>query len=150
MVKLAEYADEHNLVLIPSEGWAGPPRSWLYRGGYVRAGPPGGELAAERAPAGTRPAARRSGICTSAALNPPPPTPNWWIRSYSGSGWWRQAKLAAKGDDEAMRLDEDYPRAMEYGMPPQGGMGMGIDRLLKALTGPGIRETILIPLVRPE
>jgi len=61
-----------------------------------------------------------------------------------------QARLAAKGDDEAMRLDEDYLRAMEHGMPPMGGMGMGIDRLLMALTGQGIRETILFPLVRPE
>ncbi|GAB4103795.1 lysine--tRNA ligase [Micromonospora taraxaci] len=61
-----------------------------------------------------------------------------------------QAQLAARGDDEAMRLDEDFLRAMEYGMPPAGGMGMGIDRLLMALTGLGIRETILFPLVRPE
>ena len=55
-----------------------------------------------------------------------------------------------QGDPEAMRLDEDFLRAMEYGMPPAGGMGMGIDRLLMALTGLGIRETILFPLVRPE
>ncbi|MFV2099531.1 lysine--tRNA ligase [Micromonospora sp. LOL_024] len=61
-----------------------------------------------------------------------------------------QAQLAARGDAEAMRLDEDFLRAMEYGMPPSGGMGMGIDRLLMALTGLGIRETILFPLVRPE
>lgn len=61
-----------------------------------------------------------------------------------------QAQLAARGDDEAMRLDEDFLRAMEYGMPPCGGMGMGIDRLLMALTGLGIRETILFPLVRAE
>jgi lysyl-tRNA synthetase, class II len=61
-----------------------------------------------------------------------------------------QARLAAKGDDEAMRLDEDFLRALEYGMPPSGGMGMGIDRLLMALTGLGIRETILFPLVRSE
>ncbi|MGC9668179.1 lysine--tRNA ligase [Planosporangium sp. 12N6] len=61
-----------------------------------------------------------------------------------------QSLLAAKGDPEAMQLDEDFLRAMEYGMPPAGGMGMGIDRLLMALTGLGIRETILFPLVRPE
>jgi lysyl-tRNA synthetase, class II len=61
-----------------------------------------------------------------------------------------QSLLAAKGDSEAMRLDEDYLRALEYGMPPSGGMGMGIDRLLMVLTGLGIRETILFPLVRPE
>ena len=61
-----------------------------------------------------------------------------------------QARLAAKGDDEAMGVDEDFLRAMEYGMPPLCGMGMGIDRLLMALTGLGIRETILFPLVKPE
>ena len=59
-----------------------------------------------------------------------------------------QAKLGAKGDTEAMRLDEEFLRALEYGMPPCGGMGMGIDRLLMALTGLGIRETILFPLVK--
>ena len=60
-----------------------------------------------------------------------------------------QAVLAAAGDDEAMRLDEDFLTAMEYAMPPSGGMGMGLDRLLMALTGHGIRETILFPLVKP-
>jgi lysyl-tRNA synthetase class 2 len=59
-----------------------------------------------------------------------------------------QAKLAADGDVEAMRLDEEFLRALEFGMPPTGGMGMGIDRLLMALTGLGIRETILFPLVK--
>ncbi len=59
-----------------------------------------------------------------------------------------QAKLAARGDVEAMRIDEEFLRAMEHGMPPMGGMGMGIDRLLMAITGLGIRETILFPLVK--
>ncbi len=61
-----------------------------------------------------------------------------------------QALLGAKGDVEAMPLDEDFLRAMEYAMPPMGGFGMGVDRLLMALTGLGIRETILFPLVKPE
>jgi lysyl-tRNA synthetase class 2 len=62
-----------------------------------------------------------------------------------------QARLAAGGDAEAMRLDEDFLRALEYGMPPTGGVGMGIDRLLMALTGlTSIRETILFPLVKPQ
>ncbi|GAA5212304.1 lysine--tRNA ligase [Microbacterium kyungheense] len=59
-----------------------------------------------------------------------------------------QAKLAARGDLEAMRIDEEFLRALEHGMPPTGGMGMGIDRLLMAVTGLGIRETILFPLVK--
>ena len=62
-----------------------------------------------------------------------------------------QAAQIAAGDPEAMRLDEDFLRALEYGMPPTGGFGMGIDRMLQMLTGArGIRETILFPLVRPE
>jgi lysyl-tRNA synthetase class 2 len=62
-----------------------------------------------------------------------------------------QATLAALGDADAMRLDEDFLRAIEHAMPPTGGQGMGIDRLLVALTGAnGLRETILFPLVRPE
>ncbi len=59
-----------------------------------------------------------------------------------------QATLAARGDAEAMRIDEEFLRALEHGMPPSGGMGMGIDRLLMAITGLGIRETILFPLVK--
>ena len=59
-----------------------------------------------------------------------------------------QAKLAARGDDEAMNVDEEFLRALEHAMPPTGGMGMGIDRLLMAITGLGIRETILFPLVK--
>ena len=61
-----------------------------------------------------------------------------------------QALLAAAGDPEAMRVDEDFLTAMEFAMPPSGGMGMGVDRLLMALTGLGIRETILFPLVKPQ
>ena len=59
-----------------------------------------------------------------------------------------QMELAKSGDPEAMKLDEEFLKALEFGMPPSGGMGMGIDRLLMTLTGLGIRETILFPLVK--
>jgi len=61
-----------------------------------------------------------------------------------------QSLLAAGGDPEAMQLDEDFLRALEYGMPPSGGVGVGTDRLLIMFTGASIRETILFPTVRPD
>jgi lysyl-tRNA synthetase class 2 len=62
-----------------------------------------------------------------------------------------QAKLKAEGDEEASGVDEDYLRAMEYGMPPMGGVGIGIDRLFMYLSGAtNIRDVILFPTMRPE
>ena len=61
-----------------------------------------------------------------------------------------QSRRAAAGDVEAMQLDEDFLRALEYGAPPMGGLGLGIDRLVMLFTGAGIRETILFPLLKPE
>ncbi|MFL5486121.1 MAG: lysine--tRNA ligase [Gemmatimonadaceae bacterium] len=62
-----------------------------------------------------------------------------------------QAKLRAAGDEEASGVDEDYLRAMEYGMPPMGGVGIGVDRLFMYLSGAtNIRDVILFPTMRPE
>jgi lysyl-tRNA synthetase, class II len=61
-----------------------------------------------------------------------------------------QSLRAAAGDVEAMQLDEDFLRALEYGAPPMGGLGLGIDRIVMMFTGVGIRETILFPLLKPE
>lgn len=61
-----------------------------------------------------------------------------------------QSLRAAEGDEEAMQLDEDFLQALEFGAPPMGGLGLGIDRLVMLFTNVGIRETILFPLLKPH
>ena len=72
-------------------------------------------------------------------------------QTTKNNGFLDQLKEREAGDDEAHRMDEDFVNALEYGLPPTGGMGMGIDRLVMLLTGQeSIQEVILFPQMKPR
>jgi len=85
-----------------------------------------------------------------------------WLETPHVSEWWHdpaeqferfrdQMKQRERGDEEAMLMDEDYIRALSYGMPPAAGIGIGVDRLVMLLTNKqSIRDVILFPHLRPE
>jgi hypothetical protein len=82
------------------------------------------------------------GVATSGPLSGPRPTQSWSIRSCNGIVSRPRSALTVAGDDEGCPSTRTFLTAIEYGMPPSGGTGMGIDRLLMALMGSGIRGTI--------
>ena len=111
---------------------------------------PGRGVAADPGRIAPIPGSPSAGTWSPSGPRSAPRTPNWSIRSNNARRLTAQSLQAAGGDPEAMELDEDFLAALEYAMPPTGGLGMGMDRLVMMLTGATIRETIAFPLVRPR
>ena len=95
-------------------------------------------------------ASPRSGTSSRGASNSAPRTASSPTRWISGNRLTEQSMLAAGGDEEAMELDEDFLQALEHAMPPTGGLGMGVDRVVMLITGGSIRETLAFPLAKPR
>ena len=115
----------------------------------VRARLPGRDLPAHARPPRDRRASSRSGTCTCAVSSSPPRTPSWWTRSSSASASSSRRARRRAATTRPCCSTRTSSRPWSTRCRPSGGMGMGIDRLLMALTGLGIRETILFPLVKP-